>query len=428
MKSYARYLTAWVLLGGALGYVVSYVLPADRPTPGLVLLTKTAFIRMLFMLVAPVVFFSLVDGVIRIRDRVAMRRLGGYTLAYYLCTTAIAIAIGLTAVLVWHPWTSSIEHGAARTGGMTAAAEDAATIEFSRKQPGQLIGDESGRPTEVLKKFFLRCFQNPIAALADVNILAIVLHGLLVGIAIVICVPPDSPLVRVLHDLAAVFHTILGWVILAAPIGVFAIVLDFSHSVTGDLFSQLFSFAALVFGATMLHGLVVLPVLAMLLAGVPPWRLFGRIGQPLLVALTTASSAATLPVTLKTCEEKLDVPEGVASFVCPLGATMNMDGTALFEGIAAVFLAWLYGIDLGTAQIVAIFAMAMVSSIGAPGMPSGSMSGMQMVLLAAGIPLEAIGILLVIERPLDTFRTAVNVEGDIVGALVVNRWMGPPAR
>jgi Na+/H+-dicarboxylate symporter len=382
---------------------------------------------MLFMLVAPVVFFSLIDGVVRIRDRVAMRRLGGYTLGYYLCTTAIAIGIGLAAVLVWHPWTSRIEHGAARSSEIASADEDSAVLALSRVEPRQLIGAESGSPTQVLKKFFLRCFQSPFAALADVNILAIVLQGLLIGIAIVICVPPESPLIRIIHDLTAVFHTILGWIILTAPIGVFAIVFDFNRTVTGELFGQLISFGALVFGATMLHGIVVLPLLGFLLGGVSPIRLFSRIGQPLLVALTTASSAATLPITLSTCQKKLDVPEGVASFVCPLGATMNMDGTALFEGIAAVFLAWLYGVDLGTGQIVAIFAMAMVSSIGAPGMPSGSMSGMQMVLLAAGIPLEAIGILLVIERPLDTFRTAVNVEGDIVGALVVNRWMGSGA-
>ena len=114
----------------------------------------------------------------------------------------------------------------------------------------------------------------------------------------------------------------------------------------------------------------------------------------------------------------------MAGFVLPLGATMNMDGTALFEGIAAVFLAYLFGVELSQTAIVAVFVMAMVSSIGAPGMPSGSMSGMQMVLLAVGIPLEAIAILLVVERPLDTFSTAVNVQGDMVGTLVVQRLLG----
>jgi Na+/H+-dicarboxylate symporter len=124
---------------------------------------------------------------------------------------------------------------------------------------------------------------------------------------------------------------------------------------------------------------------------------------------------------MRTAEENLKVPNSVSSFVLPLGATMNMDGTALFEAIAAIFLAYLYGIELSNAMIIAIFVMAMVSSIGAPGMPSASMAGMQMVLLAVNIPLEAIAILLVIERPLDTIRTAVNVEGDLVGSLVVSK-------
>ena len=125
---------------------------------------------------------------------------------------------------------------------------------------------------------------------------------------------------------------------------------------------------------------------------------------------------------MQTAENELGVSQSTSSFVLPLGAVMNMDGTALFEGVAAIFLAQLFGIDLTTTGIIMIFIMAMVSSIGAPGMPSGSMSGMQLVMLAAGIPLEGIAILLIIERPLDTFRTAVNVEGDLVAALVVDKW------
>ena len=126
---------------------------------------------------------------------------------------------------------------------------------------------------------------------------------------------------------------------------------------------------------------------------------------------------------MRTAEEELKVSPGVTSFVLPLGATMNMDGTALFEAIAAIFLAYLFGIELSTVMIFTVFLMSMVASIGAPGMPSASMAGMQMVLLAVGIPLEAIAILLVIERPLDTIRTAVNVEGDLVGTLVVQRYL-----
>jgi Na+/H+-dicarboxylate symporter len=163
-------------------------------------------------------------------------------------------------------------------------------------------------------------------------------------------------------------------------------------------------------------------MIAWLTTGLKPIELFRKIARPMIVAFSTSSSAATLPVSMKTCEEDLGVSKSVTSFVLPLGATMNMDGTALFEAMAAVFLAYLYGIELSNIALITIFLMSMVASIGAPGMPSASMSGMQMVLLAVGIPLEAIAILLVIERPLDTIRTAINVEGDIIGTLVVNRY------
>jgi Na+/H+-dicarboxylate symporter len=166
-----------------------------------------------------------------------------------------------------------------------------------------------------------------------------------------------------------------------------------------------------------------LPLVAWLTTGQHPVRLVRSIAQPLLVAFSTSSSAATLPVSMKAAQEKLDVSQSVSSFVLPLGATMNMDGTALFEAVAAIFLAYLYGIELSTLMVITVFLMAMISSIGAPGMPTASMSGMQIVLLAVGIPLEAIAILLIIERPLDTFRTTVNVQGDLIGTLVVQHYL-----
>ena len=189
-----------------------------------------------------------------------------------------------------------------------------------------------------------------------------------------------------------------------------------------SVLTQLVQFSLLVVALTLVHGLVVLPAIAWFFGRKSPIALIAAISKPLLVAFSTSSSAATLPVSMRTCDEDLKVSKSVSSFVLPLGATMNMDGTALFEGVAAVFLAYLFGIELSNAAIFTVFLMSMVSSIGAPGMPSASMAGMQMVLLAVGIPLEAIAILLVIERPLDTIRTAVNVEGDLVGALVVDRY------
>jgi len=173
---------------------------------------------------------------------------------------------------------------------------------------------------------------------------------------------------------------------------------------------------------TLVHGLIVLPTIGLVFARRSPLKTLRQISRPLLVAFSTSSSSATLPVSMQTCDEELGIHPSVSSFVLPLGATMNMDGTALFEAVAAIFLAYLYGIELSNIAVVTIFLMAMISSIGAPGMPTASMSGMQMVLIAVGIPLEAIAILLVIERPLDTLRTAVNVEGDLIGAMVVDHY------
>jgi Na+/H+-dicarboxylate symporter len=213
-------------------------------------------------------------------------------------------------------------------------------------------------------------------------------------------------------------HKVLSWVVLTTPFGLYAILFDVTLKSGGTLLASLLGFCAVVVAGTLLHGLVVLPLIAKIFAGVGPVSFFSKAGKPLMVAFATSSSSATLPVSIQTAEDEFGVSQSVSGFIFPLGATMNMDGTALYEGIAAVFLAYLFGIDLGTVGMITVFFMAMVSSIGAPGMPSASMAGMQMVLLGAGIPLEAIGILLVVERPLDTIRTAVNVEGDLIGALV----------
>ena len=142
----------------------------------------------------------------------------------------------------------------------------------------------------------------------------------------------------------------------------------------------------------------------------------------MMTAFITSSSAATLPLTIKTAQEQLELNPAKSAFVLPLGATINMDGTALFEGIAVIFLAYMFGVALDGLAIVVVFLVTMLASAGAPGIPSGSMAGLQVVLLAVGIPLEAIALVLLIERPLDTIRTAINVEGDLVGALVVDRW------
>jgi Na+/H+-dicarboxylate symporter len=378
----------------------------------LILLAKTVFLSLLKMLVAPIIFFSLIGGLLHIGDASRLKSLGSITILYYLGTTFIAICIGLTVVLFIHPWVGTVEQ-------ITVAT---LSSDPNYVAPSMFIQQGSGSLLEVARGMLATAFTNPFTALAELNILAIATNAFFFGLAMVLAVPADSPLVAGVQHINAMLHKVLSWVVLTTPFGIFAIIFDVTLKSGGTLLSSLVGFCTVVVAGTLLHGLVVLPLIAKVFAGVGPLSFFRRAGKPLMVAFATSSSAATLPVSLQTAEEEFGVSDTVSGFVFPLGATMNMDGTALYEGIAAVFLAYLFGIDLGTTGMVTVFFMAMVSSIGAPGIPSGSMAGMQMVLLGAGIPLEAIGILLVVERPLDTIRTAVNVEGDLIGSLVTQRY------
>lgn len=420
LRKLGKNLTVWVLCAAILGYVAASFtgdpdwVDAARPPAiyELILLLKTTFLGLLRMLVAPIIFFSLIGGLLHIGDAARLRSLGSVTIIYYLCTTFIAICIGLTAVFVWHPWVGTVEQ---------------ITVDVVAQSPGYIppasyIDQQSGSLLQVVSGIFATAFVNPFSALANLNILGIATNAFLIGLAMVLAVPSNSPLIAGVHNINDMLHKVLSWVILTTPFGIFAIIFDVTLKSGGTLVDSLLGFVAVVVAGTLLHGLVVLPLIGKLVAGVGPVEFFSKAAKPLMVAFATSSSSATLPISMQTAEDEFEVSDTVTSFVFPLGATMNMDGTALYEGIAAVFMAYLFGIDLNTIGMVTIFFMAMVSSIGAPGMPSGSMAGMQMVLLGAGIPLEAIGILLVVERPLDTIRTAVNVEGDIVGALVTQRF------
>ncbi|MDA0788669.1 MAG: dicarboxylate/amino acid:cation symporter [Proteobacteria bacterium] len=406
--------TLQVLLAAILGVVLALALgdSAWLDEPGVVyqavLLLKSMFLAALRMLIAPLIFFSLIGGICGIGNVIRLRALGGITVIYYLCTTSIAILLGLFVVFFVHPWT-----------------QYPPVMEVGELAPGRLLDPNSGPMSGVMGSLASQLLTNPFTALTELNILGIVANAFLIGLAMVLALPQDSPVFTVVNHINLVISRVLGWIIRLLPIGIFAILFDFTIKLSADtghgqaFLTQLLQFGGVVVLLTLIHGLVVLPGIATLMTGMNPVTLLRKIARPMLVAFSTSSSSATLPVSMRTASEELEVSESVSSFVLPLGATMNMDGTALFEALAAVFLAYLYGIELTNVLIVTIFLMSMVASIGAPGMPSASMAGMQMVLIAVGIPLEAIAILLVIERPLDTIRTAVNVEGDLVGSLVV---------
>lgn len=369
----------------------------------LVMLGKVTYIGLLKMVVGLVVMFSLLQGITSIGSITRLKQVGRNTLLFYSFTTLLAISLGLGASLLLPAWQPLTEF--APVGDNV-----------------QLISEESAGGAAIAGKLLNMAFVNPVAALSQGNLLAIVVFSFMLGLALLSSLPEKHPIFDLLNGLNKSINTIVGWVIKLSPLAVFAIIFDFSIRGGESLFKQLALFALLVFILTLIHGAIVLPTIAKLATGIKYTTLFKAISAPMAMAFATSSSSATLPLAMQSAQEKLGVSQSTSSMVLPLGAVMNMDGTALFEGVAAIFLAQLFGVDLTTSGLIMIFIMAMVSSVGAPGMPSGSMSGMQLVLLAAGIPLEAIAILLIIERPLDTFRTAVNVEGDMIAALVIDKW------
>ncbi|MDO6544234.1 dicarboxylate/amino acid:cation symporter [Photobacterium sanguinicancri] len=408
--TFFKSLPVQLLLAAISAWLLAQLIPADyintdSASFSLLMLAKTTYIGLLKMVVGIVVMLSLLQGITSIGSTVKFKQLGCKTVAFYSFTSIIAISLGLGASLALPAWPQLV---------------DPATITLSENT--QLIDNSSASSGAIIGKLISMALQNPVSALSNTNLLAIVVFSILLGIALLASLPAKHAVFEVISGLNKAVNTLVSGIIQFAPYAVFAIVFEFSVTSNGELFGQLAKFAGLVFLLTFIHGAIVLPTIAKATTGIGFKSLFKALSAPMVMAFTTSSSSATLPLSMQTAEQELGVSQSTSSMVLPLGAIMNMDGTALFEGVAAIFLAQLYGIDLGTSGYIMIFIMAMVSSIGAPGMPSGSMSGMQLVLLAAGIPLEAIAILLIIERPLDTFRTAVNVEGDIIAALVVDKW------
>ncbi|WP_413517043.1 dicarboxylate/amino acid:cation symporter [Photobacterium phosphoreum] len=371
----------------------------------LLMLTKTTYIGLLKMLVGIVVLFSLLQGITSIGSTSRLKTLGYKTIAFYSLTSTLAICLGLGVSLAIPKWPHLID-----------------TAQITVGNHIQLIDNSASSGGAIAEKLFSMALINPFQALATTNLLAIVVFALLLGVALLASLPSEHPVFDIISGINIAINRVISAVIKLAPLAVFAIVFQFTAQSGNSIFGELLLFALLVFSLTLVHGGIVLPLLAKIFTGIKYSTLFRALSAPMAMAFATSSSSATLPLSLQTAQEDLGISQPTSSMVLPLGSIMNMDGTALFEGVAAIFLAQLYGIELGTSGLILIFIMAMVSSIGAPGMPSGSMSGMQLVLLAVGIPLEAIAILLIIERPLDTFRTAVNVEGDLIAALVVDKW------
>ncbi len=366
-------------------------------------LVATVFIDLLRMILIPLVFTSIVVGVANLRSHQQMNQVWQRTLIFFFSTMAIAIILGLTAANLLQP-------GA----GLEIAMFQDAMQAFKVTQMSV---------TDFFAHFLHSLFQNPFAALAQGNVLAVVIFALLLGIALVAGGERYRNIHVLMQEFLELILMLVGWIMHLAPLGIMALLLQLVASQDIGLLSTLIRFMAIVLGVTLLHGVVVLPLILYLTTGMTPATFWRGAREALITAFATSSSAATLPVTLRCAEQHLHVKRDIAGFVIPLGATVNMDGTALYEAIAALFIANLAGVELSLIQQVIVFFTAMMAAIGAPGIPSAGMVTMVMVLQSVGLPVEAIAILLPIDRILDTFRTMVNVEGDLIGSLVVQRWV-----
>lgn len=366
-------------------------------------LIGTLFIDLLKMVLIPLVFTSIAVGVANLRAHRQMHSVWKAALGFFIFSTILAIMLGLTAANLFRPGE-----------GLQLAMFQDAMQGFEAKQMSL---------PEFFAHFLHSLFQNPIAALAQGDILAVVVFALLLGIALVVGGERYANIIVLLQELLELVLMLVGWIMRLAPLGIMALLLQLVAVQDASLLAMLIKFIAVVVGTTLLHGIVVLPLILYLVTGMMPLKFWRGAREALITAFATSSSSAALPVTLRCVEQHLHVKRDIAGFVIPLGATLNMDGTALYEAAAALFVANLAGIELNLVQQMIIFFMAMLGAMGAPGIPSAGMVTMVMVLQAVGLPAEAIAILLPIDRLLDAFRTAVNVEGDMVGSLVVQKWV-----
>lgn len=404
-------LNTQILLGALLGLALGWGLQLLEPQHPLQTqalywsgLLGTLFTDLLKMVLIPLVFSSIAVGVAHLRQHQQMHRVWRWTLGFFVLSMALAMLLGFAAM----HW---LQPGAGLRLHMFASA-------IQHYQAQNLT------PALFLSQFLHGLFTNPFAALSQGSVLPVLVSALLLGWALVMGGERYQNILNLLEEVLDLSLWLVRGIMRLAPVGLMALLLQLVLKQNLVLLSQLGEFVLLILATTVVHGAVVLPLLLYLSTGMKPMTFFKGSREALLTAFATSSSSATIPVTLRCVQNHLGVHPDIARFVVPLGATINMDGTALYEAAAALFVANLAGIELSLVQQGMVFVTAMVAAMGAPGIPSAGMVTMIMVLQSVGLPVEAIAILLPVDRVLDTVRTAVNVEGDMIGSVIVQRFVG----
>ncbi len=395
-KKHNNLILLGMIVGAILGVIGGYFLPA------LFLGTDflgTLFLNALKMVVVPLIVASMIVGVTGLGD---IRKLGptaGKTVLYYLVTTSFSVFIGIVLVNIFVPGEG--------IDGFGAVAPD-------------IIAEAEGKTLKDVLVGLLPA--NLIKAAAEADILPLIVFSLLFGGVLTALGKRGEPVIAVFEGINEAMMRIVHLIIYFAPIGVMSLIgtiVAEKRDELGELFSSLGMYSLTVLLGLLIHATIVLPLILKIRGKRQPFRYFANMGEALTTAFTTASSSATLPVTMEAVEAKNEVDARAASFVLPLGATINMDGTAMYEAVAAIFIAQVYGVDLTMGQQVIIFLTATLASIGAAGIPHAGTVMMVTVLAAVNLPMEGIGLIFAVDWFLDRCRTTVNVWGDSIGAAVI---------
>jgi len=394
-------LTGWILIAIVIGLACGFIFKGTVVID-VAIFCATIFSRMLKMLIVPLIFTSIVTGIFGVGNAENLGKLGGKTLFYYICTSFLAIFTGLVLVNIFQPG----------VGADLGLQQEVKTV---AGDAGSLVG------------IFTRMIPaNVVDSAAKGQMLPIIVFCILFGFGITKL--PTGKIRTTIEDMFTagfkVMMNITHLVLWFAPIGIWGYLTKLIAQTGFGAFKPLGIYAFTVFLALVIHGCFTLPLIVSFMAGYNPLKFLKHMGTALLTAFSTASSSGTLPVTINCIENKAKVSNKISSFVLPLGATINMDGTALYECIAVIFIAQAYGVDLSAAQQLIVVFTALLASIGAAGIPMAGLVMMSIVLTAVGLPLEGVGLIIAVDRILDMCRTTVNVWSDSCGTLIIGTLEG----
>ncbi|CAK2485672.1 dicarboxylate/amino acid:cation symporter [Vibrio crassostreae] len=400
-------LTGRVILGMVVGILTGFAIQSlfadsgfvnNYIVNGLFEVGGQIFVASLKMLVVPLVFVSLVCGTSSLKDLSTLGRMGGKTLALYIGTTAVAITLALTIGNLFQPGA-----GADLTAASSFKSADAPSL-------GQVIIDMF--PT------------NPIQAMAEGKTLQVIVFAVLFGIAISAAGKPGERIAAVFADLNEVIMKLVALLMNLAPYGVFFLMAKLFSGLGLGAIWNLAEYFLVLAGTLLLHGLVTYSAMLKGFTGLSPITFLRKMEDAIMFAFSTASSNATIPVTMETAKNRMGVDNKVASFTVPLGATVNMDGTAIMQGVATAFIAQAYNIDLSMGDYLMVILTATLASVGTAGVPGVGLVMLAMVLNQVGLPLEGIALIMGVDRLLDMIRTAVNITGDSAVTIIVAKSEG----